>query len=98
MTDAMLWSNWTTAMIVVAVIVVAAALLLILVWWTARRILNGAVTALGHVKQIKEHTGIIWALDETNATAARILLDAESIRDHGAAVAHALHEADARRS
>ena len=61
----------------------------------ARRILNLAVAALGLVQEIKSNTAIIWALEETNKSAANILDDANRIRDNGASVAHALHEADA---
>ena len=98
MTDATLWSNWTTALILVSIVVVAAAVLLLLVWWTAQRILKGAVLALELVKQIKANTAIIWALESTNQTAASILADAQSIRNSGAALAQALQEVDVRRS
>lgn len=97
MTDATLWANWTTALILVSIVVIVAAVLLVLVWWTAQRILKGAVRALDLVKQIKANTGIIWALEGTNQTAANILADAQSIRNSGAAVAEALHEVDVRR-
>ena len=96
MSDATLFENWLFWLGIAAVIVVAAALLLILVWLAARRILKLAVAALGLVHQIKANTAIIWALEETNDTAVNILEDAQRIRNNGAAVAQALHEADAR--
>lgn len=94
MTDAAFYSNWLFWLSVAAVIVVAAAILLILVWLAARRILRLAVTALELVQQIKANTAIIWALEDTNKSAANILDDATRIRNHGASVAQALHEAD----
>jgi predicted transcriptional regulator with HTH domain len=96
MTDATLYSNWFFWLSIASIIVVAAALLLILVWLAARRILNLAVTALGLVQQIKANTAIIWELEETNKTAVNILGDARRIRNHGASVAKALHETEAR--
>ena len=92
MTDAELYSNWFFWLGIAAVIIVAAAVLLILVWLAARRILKLAVAALGLVQQINSNTAIIWALEDTNATAVNILEDAQRIRDHGASVAQALHE------
>ena len=96
MTDATLYSNWFFWLGIASVIVVAAAVLLILVWLAARRILNLAVVALGLVQQVKANTAAIWALEETNTTAADILEDARRIRNNGAAVAHALHDTGAR--
>ena len=96
MTDATLFTYWYIGLGVTAVIVVIAAVLLHLVWQAAQRILTLAVAALGLVKQIKENTAIVWALEDTNKTALNILSEANSIRDHGAAVAHALHKAGAK--
>jgi hypothetical protein len=93
MTDAELFTNWYIGLGLAAVVVVIAAVLLILVWLAARRILTLAVAALALVKQINQNTQTIWALEATNQTALDILADAQSIRDHGAAVAQALHEA-----
>lgn len=97
MTDAALFANWYIGLGLAALVVVIAAILLILVWRAAYRILTLAVAALDLVKQIKGNTAIIWALEDTNKTALKILADAEAIRDHGAAVAQALHAADLRR-
>ncbi|MEM7130139.1 MAG: hypothetical protein AAF702_27660 [Chloroflexota bacterium] len=94
MTDASLYSNWFFWLGIATVIIVSAAVLLILVWLMARRILNLAVTALGLVQEIKANTAIIWALEDTNRTAVNILDDAKRIRNNGASVAQALHEAD----
>lgn len=97
MTDTALFTNWTIGVGLAAVVVIIAAILLILVWRAAQRISTLAMTALALVKQIKENTAVIWALEDTNKTALKILADARSIRDHGAAVAQALHEADVAR-
>lgn len=97
MTDATLFSNWYIGLGLAALVVVIAAVLLILIWQAARRVLTLAVAALDLVKQINQNTTIIWALEDTNQTAIKILSQAESIRDHGAAVAQALHEIDANR-
>ena len=97
MTDAALFTNWYIGLGLAAVVVVIAAVLLILVWQAGHRILTLAVTALDLVKQIKANTAIIWALEDTNKTALKVLADAESIKEHGAAVAQALHEADVKR-
>lgn len=91
MTDATLFTNWYIGLAVTAVVVVIAAVLLILIWLAARRILTLAIAALDLVQQIKQNTTTIWALEDTNKTARNILSQAESIRDHGAAVAQVLH-------
>lgn len=96
MADAALFFNWYIGLAIVAVVVVIAAVLLILVWQAAHRILTLAVAALDLVKQIRANTMIIWALEDTNKTALNILADARSIKNHGAAVAQALHEAEAK--
>ena len=92
MDDATLLNHWYFALVVAGVVVMAAAALLIAVWMAARRILRLASAALEQVVQIKRHTDSIWALDDTNATAADILNGAESIREHTEKVAHKLHE------
>jgi len=97
MSDAALYSAWFFWLTVAAVIVVAAAVLLILVWFAARRILKLAGRALDLVHQIKANTAPIWALEETNKSASRILHDAQRIRMHGASVAQTLHEGDSAR-
>ncbi len=98
MTDAALFANWYLGLGLAALVVVIAAILLILVWRAAQRILNLAVAALDLVKQIKHNTTPIWSLEQTNNTALNVLANAESIRDHGAAVAQALHDAETRPS
>ncbi len=96
MTDAALFTNWYIGLAIATVVVLIAAVLIILIWQAARRILNLAVVALGLVVQIKENTHTIWALNDTNKTAKNILAGAESIRNHGAAVAEALHNTGAK--
>lgn len=93
MTDATLFMNWYIGLAIAAVVVIIAAALLLLIWQAARRILTLAVTALDLVKQINQNTNPIWELEATNQTAASILADAQSIKNHGAAVAQALHDA-----
>ena len=96
MTDAMLFANFYIGLGLAVVVVIIAATLLILLWQAANRILTLAVVALDLVKQIKANTMIIWALEDTNKTALKVLADAESIKNHGAAVAQALHQAEAK--
>jgi hypothetical protein len=96
MSDAALFSNFYLSLGLAAVVVLIAAVLLILLWQAANRILTLAVTALELVKQIRQNTMIIWALEDTNKTALQVLTAAESIKNHGAAVAQALHEAEAK--
>lgn len=91
MTDATLFTNWYIGLGIAAVVVVIAAVLIILIWQAAHRILSLAIAALDLVKQIKQNTATIWALEDTNNTAKAILSEAESIKDHGTAVAQALH-------
>jgi hypothetical protein len=95
MTDTALFTNWYISLGLAAVVVVIAAVLIILIWQAARRILNLAIVALDLVKQIKQNTATIWALEDTNKTAKAILNEAESIKNHGAAVAQALHNTSA---
>ena len=94
MTDAQLFTNFYIGLGLAVVVVLVAATLLILVQRAAQRILDLAVAALSLVQEIKGNTRPIWALQETNRTAAHVLTTAEAIRDHGAAVATALHESD----
>ena len=97
MTDAELYTTFYIGLAVAFVVVLVAAVLLILTQRAAQRILDLAVAALGLVKQIKENTMVVWALQDTNKTAVNILDSAESIRDHGALVANALHDIDVKR-
>lgn len=95
MNDAALFEIWYMSLALATVIVIAAAGLLIAVWMAARRILRLAVAALGLVKQIKANTQTIWALEDTNKTAVKILETAKQIHEHGGMVAEALHAANA---
>lgn len=97
MSDAELLSAWYLWLGVAALIVVVAAALLVLVLLAARRIERGAVAALGLVKQIRANTQVIWALQETNATARELSAGAEAILANAGNVAAALHDADERR-
>ena len=92
-----IWSTWLMWLAIAVVVIAIAAVLLLLVNQAAQRILHLAVAALGLVQDIKANTGIIWALEDTNKTALKILNSAESIKANGAAVAQALHEADVKR-
>lgn len=75
-----------------AVVVVITVVLLVMLQQAAQRILDLALQALPLVQQINKNTSPIWALNSTNQVAQNVLRDAESIRDHGAAVAQALHK------
>lgn len=86
------WNTWLLGLLVIAVVIAIAAVLLILVQSAAQRILTLAVAALGLVKDIRANTQIVWALEDTNKTAVKILEGATSIKQHGAALANALHE------
>ena len=97
MTDGEFLTAWGIGLGITVVVVVIAAALLLLVLAAARRIEAGAVVALGLVKQIREQTQVIWALQDTNQVAARLRDGAESILGHAGQIAGALHEADERR-
>ena len=97
MTDAQLLTTWYVYLAVAGVVVVIAAGLLVAVLLAAKSIERGAGAALGLVKQIRENTQVIWALQDTNEVAVQLLGGAESILDHAGQIAQALHEADVRR-
>ncbi len=97
MTDAQLLTNWYIGLGIAAVVVVIAAALLLAVFAAAKSIERNAIVALGVVKQIRENTQVIWALQDTNKVAAKLLGGAEAILGHAGQIAQALHEADARR-
>lgn len=96
MSDAALLNTWYLSLVITAVVVVIAAALLLAVLSYARSIERGATAALGIVKQIRENTQVLWALQDTNAVAAQLQSGAESILDHAGQIAQALHEADVR--
>jgi len=97
MTDAQLLTNWYVGLGIAGAVVVIAAALLLAVLAAAKNIERNAIVALGVVKQIRENTQIIWALQDTNKVAANLLGGAESILGHAGQIAQALHEADTRR-
>jgi hypothetical protein len=97
MTDQQLLTYWYIGLAIAAVVVVIAAALLLAVLAVAKSIERGASAALGMVKQIREHTQVIWALQDTNKVAAQLHAGAESILAHAGQIAEALHEADMRR-
>ncbi len=97
MSDPQLFSTFYLGLGIAVVVILVAAVLLILTQRAAQRILDLAIAALGLVNQIKANTMIVWALQDTNKAAVEILESAESIRDHGALVATALHEIDVKR-
>jgi hypothetical protein len=96
MTDALLWTYWFRALAIAAVIVVIAAALLLAVLATAKRIERNAGAALGLVKQIRENTQVIWALQDTNAVARQLSDGASAILSNAWTIAQALHDADVR--
>lgn len=97
MTDAQLLFNWTIGLSIATVVVVIAAALLLAVLAVAKRIEQGAGVALELVKQIRENTQVIWALQETNQVASQLQAGAEAILNNAGQIAQALHEADVRR-
>ncbi|HEX6387138.1 MAG TPA: hypothetical protein VF177_20930 [Anaerolineae bacterium] len=97
MTDAQLLFNWTIGLSIATVVVVIAAALLLAVLAVAKRIEQGAGVALELVKQIRENTQVIWALQETNQVASHLQAGAEAILNNAGQIAQALHEADVRR-
>jgi hypothetical protein len=96
MTNQQILAAWTTSLVIAAVVVVIAAALLVAVLWVAKSIERGAGAALGLVTQIREHTNVIWALQDTNRVALQLCDGAESILKHAGQIAQALHEADVR--
>ena len=97
MSDADLLNAWYIGLGITAVVVVIAAALILAVLSAARSIERGARAGLGLVKQIRENTQVIWALQDTNDVARQLSAGADSILDHAGAIAQALHEADMRR-
>lgn len=97
MSDAQLLSAWYFWLAVSAVIVVIAAALLLAVLSVAKSIARGAGSALKLVKQIRENTQVIWALQDTNRLAAELETGANALLSNAGEVAQALHEADLRR-
>ncbi|MFN8482255.1 MAG: hypothetical protein U0768_04225 [Anaerolineae bacterium] len=98
MTDAQLTTYWIIGVVIALVTVAIAAVLLWMVLSAARETHRTAAAALGIVRQIRENTQCIWALQDTNRTAAQLLGGAQSILGHAGQVAQALHDADARRA
>ncbi len=96
MTDAQLLTNWYIWLAIAAVIVVITAALLIAVLVVAKKIARNAGAALGLVKQTRENTQVLWALQDTNKVAAQLLGGADSILEHAGQIAQALHGADVR--
>lgn len=96
MSDAALYNAWFLALGAAALVVVIAAALLLAVLSAARSIERGAAAGLGLVKQIRENTEVIWALQETNQTAAQLQAGADAILDNAGRIAQALHDADVK--
>lgn len=96
MNDQQILTYWLIGLGVAVVVVVIAAALLITILIVAKRIERGAAAALGIVKEIREHTQVIWALQDTNQVALQLSGGAESILNHAQLIAQALHDADVR--
>ncbi|HUF38234.1 MAG TPA: hypothetical protein VMN57_06915 [Anaerolineales bacterium] len=97
MDDAQLFSYWYLWLGVAAVVVFIAAALLLAILITARSIETGAGIALDLVREIRDNTQVIWALEETNQTATDLLGGAEAILGNAGEIAQALHDADIQR-
>lgn len=85
---------WFIGLGITVVIVLVAAGLLIAVLMVARSIEEKAGVALGIVKQIRDNTMVIWALQDTNYVAGQLQEGAESILGNAVEIVTALHEAD----
>ncbi len=97
MTDQDLFFIWYISLAIAAVVVVIAAVLLLAVLAAAKSIDRGAKAALDMVRQIRDNTQVIWALEDTNKVAKQLLGGAESILFHAGEIVQAQHEADERR-
>lgn len=97
MSEQELLNNWFIGLGITAVIVVIAAGLLLAVLAAAKSIERGGAAALSLVRQIRENTQIIWALQDTNKVAAQLQGGAESILGHAGQIAEALRGAETRR-
>ncbi len=97
MTDQVLFFYWYIGLIIAAVIVVIAAVLLLTILLIAKSIDRGAKAALGMVRQIRENTQVIWALEDTNMVARQLLAGAQSILSHAGQIVQAQQDADRRR-
>lgn len=85
---------WFIGLAVTVVIVLVAAGLLIAVLMAARSIEEKAGVALAVVKQIRDNTMVIWALQDTNYVASQLQGGAEAILANAVEIVTALHEAD----
>jgi hypothetical protein len=90
MTDSELYTTWGIALGIAAVVVLIAAALLIAIILTARSILTHAREAEATVARIADHTGVVWALDQTNDVVASIESEASRIDDQTERIANAL--------
>ena len=97
MTDQQLLTYWYIGVAVFALVILIAAALLITVLMTAKSIERGAAAGLGMVKQIRENTQVIWALQDTNKVAAQLLGGAQAILNDAGQIAQALHDGEMRR-
>ncbi len=97
MTDAQILNVWSIGLVIAVVVVVIAAALVLAVLNAAKSIERGAGAALGMVKQIRENTQVIWALQDINQVAIKLAGGANAILKDAGEIAQALHDADVRR-
>ena len=97
MTNQEFLNLWFLYLGIAGVVVVIAAALLIAILLAAKAIERSAGVALDRVKQIRENTQVLWALQDTNQVAAQLQAGAESILNNAGQIAQALQEADIRR-
>ncbi len=97
MTDQDLFFYWYIGLAIAAAVVVIAAVLLLTILFTARSIDRGAKAALEMVKQIRENTQVIWALEDTNKVARQLLGGAESILFHAGEIVQAQQDSSKQR-
>jgi hypothetical protein len=95
-TDQELFVRWYISLGVAAVVVLIAAVLLVAVLLAAASIDRGAKAAEGLVRQIRDNTQVIWALEDTNKVARQLLGGADSILAHAGEIVQAQHASDVR--
>jgi hypothetical protein len=90
MTDADLYRLWYLWLGIGGAIIVVAAALLVAIWLAARGIEREARRALSAAGRIREATGPVWRLDDTNRVADELLAAARDLEAHGGQIAAAL--------
>jgi len=90
MSDATLYTVWGICLTIAVVVVLLVAVLLLLILKSARDIRANALRCLAAVDQIAANTDPIWALQDTNRVAGKLLERAKSIEQNVEAAANVL--------